>query len=326
MAQEPLMPKEESSVGNALKGYSLTVLIAIINLAAVVVTHQLSAHSTIPGYTQNFAQSLIGACVIGLASILQGERLGIPGETATFLKFGINMWFFQWGYTRCLINLTQLQYTAANITVGPVVSVIFGFAILSEVIGLYKCLVMVRNVVVVFLILYQDGSGGVSIFKDSTTLIPGFLWSLVAFCGTAGMRIVQRTCLSMTPATLVFWGYLMNTVLWLPPGCAKVRVSYLWPEAPQDKYSLMTVPLMTWMALVIAGVCGTSIVIIQGQVLKYLDVGTYSITVAPLILLSSTIFDMFEHGTGLYMCLGLAIAGLGFAADMYLESRQAKSS
>lgn len=328
MEQEPFIPKEECTAGSSLKGYSLTVLIAIINLAELLATGQISAHSTIPGYTQNFARSIIGVFVIGLASILHRESLDIRGAIVTCLQFGTASWFFQWGYTKCLISLSQLQYTAANVSVGPVIGVILGFALLGEMIGLYKTLVMVRNVVVVFFILYADGSGArsASILGDSTSIIPGFLWALVAFCGTAGMRIVQRTSLNMTPAKLAFWGYLMNVVLWFPPGCGKVRMSFLWPVVPQDKNDIFTVPATTWMTLVISGVFGTSIIIIQGWVLKYLDVGTYSITIAPLILFSSTIYDIFEHGTGLCMLLGLAIAGLGFAYDMYLESSLPKSN
>eukprot|EP00931_Biecheleriopsis_adriatica_P055414 TRINITY_DN32757_c0_g1_i1.p1 TRINITY_DN32757_c0_g1~~TRINITY_DN32757_c0_g1_i1.p1 ORF type:complete len:362 (+),score=49.84 TRINITY_DN32757_c0_g1_i1:55-1086(+) len=318
------MAAAEASKRTMLEGYLLTVLIAVVNLVCLVMTQALSSSSAIPGYTQNLVMSLTGAAVLGCATLVRRESLSVKGDAVyACLKFGTASWFFQWGYTKCLIYLDPLQYTASDVAIGPVVSVMFGYAFLAEGLGTYKFFVMLRNVVVVALILDQ-GAKGLGI-AGSSEMALGLLWAIVAFCGTSGMRIVQRTSTGMTPEKLAFWGYVMNSALWFPPGsipAPRCRVPFLWPEVPEDKHGIADVPLMTWLALVVSGVFGTLVIVIQGQVLKRLDVGTYSITVAPLVLLSSTVYDMFQNCPGPPVFIGLALAGLGFALDMYRENRQ----
>jgi hypothetical protein len=311
--------KEVSSHRSILKGYLYTVVVVLINLVSLVTTQLISSSSAVPQYTMNFVNSMVGLCVCTPLAMSQGTTsLARRSEVVACLKFGIASWFFQWGYTRCLINLNPLQYTALNVGVGPIVSVIFGFVLLGEKVALYKFSVMMRNILVVCLVLNI-----VEIIRNSAALASGMLWAVIAFCGTSGMRIVQRTSMEMAPAKLAFWGYVVNVFLWFPPGCLPyMRVPILWPPSPADEQRIFEVPAMTWAALAMSGVFGASIMIVQGLVLQHLDVGTYSISLAPMILVSTTIYEAFHHLPGITTYFGIALASVGFAADLYMEGEQ----
>jgi hypothetical protein len=326
MNEEPLLPKDDEGAGsNVMKGYLLTLLIVVINTACLVITQFVSSSLTIPQYSQNFVMCATGSLVLGLFSAISGQSLSISGGRRSFIdavNFGIATWFFQWGYTKCLISLSPLQYTAADVGVGPVVSVTLGFALCGEGVGLYKFGVMVRNVIVVALIANQSIFAG-----DENKLLLGNFWACVAFCGTSGMRIVQRTSSKLTPVQLAFWGYAMGMLLWMPPGAyPRVRIPFLWPTVPQDDNNIFEVPLWSWLALVVSGLFGTSVLVVQGMALKYLDVGMYSIVVAPMVLLSNTVYDMSKHPAGLATFCGIALTALGFAADVYRDKQLRKGS
>jgi hypothetical protein len=324
ISKEPLVPKEheEAGISSVLKGYLLTVLIVLISTVCLVLTQLISSSQTIPQYSQNFVRCTTGSFVLGLYSVITGQTLSIHGNLMNAFNFGVATWFFQWGYTKCLISLSPLQYTAADVAVGPVVSVLLGLAILREGVGLYKCGVMVRNLIVVALILNQSMFVG-----DKETLLIGNFWALVAFCGTSVMRIVQRQAGTLTPVQLAFWGYAMGMLLWMPPGAyPRVRVPGLWPTVPQDSHNIYAVPLSSWMALCVSGLFGTSVLVVQGMALKHLDVGMYSIVIAPLVLLSTTVYDMTKHPAGYATFAGLALTALGFVADFYRDKQLRQGS
>ena len=69
--------------------------------------------------------------------------------------------------------------------------------------------------------------------------------------------------------------------MWLPPGGLDFRVPILWPREPQDESPVDSVPLPVWFCMALGGIFGALLIALQGVVLLYLDVGTYSMWVSP---------------------------------------------
>jgi drug/metabolite transporter (DMT)-like permease len=227
-------------------------------------------------------------------------------------------WFFLWGYVKALIYVSVLQYTVINTSFGPVVSALMGLLVLGEQISRYKMCGLLRNVALAFLITDPFGER-----SSVTILVTGFLWVIVAAAGTGAMRIVQRSNAAIPPIVFMFWGYVLNTLLWLPPGCIppKIRVSFLWPSVPQDSTDLFGLPMSTWIVMLLSGVLGASIMLAQGQALKYLDVGTYSMLVTPLALVQTVIYSSISASLGRLVWLGVSLQALAIMVDMYQETR-----
>jgi hypothetical protein len=151
----------------------------------------------------------------------------------------------------------------------------------------------------------------------------GFMWILVAQSGSAVMRVVQRSDDSTPGPVLMFWGYCLNTLLWLPPGSIppKVRLPFLWPAVPQDKYDVWSIPLASFGVMALSGVLGALLMVCQGQALKHLAVGTYSTLVTPLGLVFTMLYSAMKSSLGWLVWLGVSLQVVALMADMYVEKR-----
>lgn len=256
--------------------------------------------------------------MLAIAIIRQDSLLPSRLIARQCLTFGLADWFFLWGYVKALIYVSVLQYTVLNTSFGPVVSALMGLLVLGERISMYKVCGLFRNVALAFMITDPFGER-----SSATILVTGFLWVIVAAAGTGAMRIVQRSNAAIPPIVFMFWGYVLNTLLWLPPGCIppKVRVPFLWPSVPQDSTNMFGLPVSTWIVMSLSGVLGASIMLAQGQALKYLDVGTYSMLVTPLALVQTVIYSSISASLGRLVWLGVSLQALAIMVDMYRETR-----
>jgi len=71
----------------------------------------------------------------------------------------------------------------------------------------------------------------------------------------------------------------------------------------------------------LSGVLGASIMLAQGQALKYLDVGTYAMLVTPLALVQTVIYSSISASLGRLVWLGVVLQALAIMVDMHQESR-----
>merc|ERR1711957_1099952 len=111
------------------------------------------------------------------------------------------------------------------------------------------------------------------------------------------MRIVQRSNETVPGVVLMFWGYTLNTLLWLPPGSIppKLRIPFLWPSLPQDGHDLFQTPAEVWGIMFLSGFFGAGIMLAQGQALKHLDIATYSMICTPLALVLSVLHSALSN-------------------------------
>merc|ERR1719291_1040473 len=147
----------------------------------------------------------------------------------------------------------------------------------------------------------------------------GFVWTLVAACGTGIMRIVQRSNAEVSGTVLMLWGYILNTLLWLPPGSIppKLRVPGLWPAVPQDSHDVFAIPATSWAIMATSGCLGAAVMASQGHALKHLDVATYSIMVTPLSLVLNVLYSSFQKPQGTLVWVGIVLQVMAMLADVY---------
>lgn len=309
--------KSWPSETNELYGYLWTLATAAATLAVTVFVSLVSKGGEVPAYTQNFTRCVGASMALGMMCFFRQEAL-LPRDDAakSCFRFGIADWFFLWGYVKSLFFVSALQYSSLNTAFNPVVSALVSFAILDERLSKYKTFALLRNVALAPLI--------VDPFKDASSvgsLLMGFCWVLVAASGTANCRIVQRSNHQLPGIVLMFWGYALNALLWLPPGCIppQLRVPILWPPVAADKNDLFETPVMTWVFMLMSGVLGASTTFFQGKALKYLEVGTFAVIVTPLTLVLCVVYSALEQPLGIVVWLGITLQILSIGVDIYME-------
>jgi hypothetical protein len=140
--------------------------------------------------------------------------------------------------------------------------------------------------------------------------------------GTAVMRTSQRKIPTTPAVTTTFYGYAMNALMWLPPGGLRMRIPLLWPaEIPQDDIPEDTEPLPVWLCMVLGGILGALLVALQGVVLQYLDVGTYSMWVSPLYLMLTTVWQGLYSPLPERVFAGIALQAAGSILDFVMEQQ-----
>lgn len=316
--EDPLMGGRKQ---NTLLGFAYTFLVALLCLLTVIVTKLVSDSKDVPRYTQNFFRCLAAATSLGIICLATGKSIRLPmRRVKPALAFGGGDWVFLWGFVKCLIYISVLQYSALASALGPIVASLMSYWMIGEELEKYKIFVLVRNALFVPLIVNPFAGGEF----DLANFLWGLLWVLVAEIGGGLMRVVQRTNDHMSGLTLTFWGYFINTLLWMPPGCIppKLRVPFLWPEVVQDQYDVWAIPPFTWVVMCLSGVFGGLIMVTQGLALENLDVGTYSMTFTPLVLVLSILYGAFSHNLGLMVWIGITLQVIGLATDLYLERGQ----
>ena len=108
---------------------------------------------------------------------------------------------------------------------------------------------------------------------------------------------------------------------WLPPGALSWRIPFLWPREPQDQYPADSLPLAVWLCMVLGGVFGGLLVALQGIVLVYLDVGTFSMWVAPIFLVLSTAWQGLTSPLPSRVFAGIGLQVVGSIVDFAIEQR-----
>jgi len=304
---------------NRAVGLLLTGAVALTMLSTTVVT-SFASNASVPNYTQNFIRCLAAAVTLRIATLCRGEAVGLNKEQVKpCMDFAIADWFFLWGYVKALIGVTVLQFASMTNAIGPLIAAILGCLFLGEGIGAYKIFALFRNVALALLIVNPfDGA------SSAAQLLVGAWWVCVAGLGTGFTRIVQRSTDSVPGTVLTFWGYVVNTLLWLPPGCTppKLRIPVLWPHVPQDAHNILKTPMDVWIVMTLSGVFGAAVMVIQGYALKHLDVATYSMLVTPLSLVLTTLYSAAQEAPDPMTMVGVVLQVLAMLADMYLDKRQ----
>jgi hypothetical protein len=180
--------------------------------------------------------------------------------------------------------LSVVQFSAANITMSSVFSIVLGSCLLGETATLAKVIGVLRNMLVVMLVMdpfgffSESGSDSTRAAGSSTSKLAGYLWVGVAVLGTIFMRVVQRTMGEVPSSVSSFWCCAINTVLWLPPGSIppRIRVPFLWPATPEDHISFYDVSAFVWACTFVSGAMGAFFIAGQAMTLRFIDVGTYS--------------------------------------------------
>jgi drug/metabolite transporter (DMT)-like permease len=321
--KQPWMKEHGATAGVAVQsrllGYAWTFATAAISLLTIIVTGLISTAGNIPAYTQNFTRCFAAALSLFVIAKVRGDAL-LPDRATVraCLVFGSADWFFLWGYVKALIFVTVLEFSAISTAFTPIVCAVLGYVALGETMSRYKMCGLLRNVVLGLMIV-DPFSAEISVRRVTT----GFIWILVAASGTGVMRLVQRSNDKVPGVVLMFWGYTLNTLLWLPPGSIppKLRIPILWPSLPQDSTDLFLLPKETWAVMFASGFLGAGIMLAQGQALKHLDVATFSMIVTPLALVLSVLHSAVDHPLELVVWIGIALQVCAVAVDMYLEKR-----
>jgi len=289
-------------------------------LSTTVVTGFMSGMGLVPNYTQNFVRCFAAAATLRIATWLRGERVLVAKEAVRqCASFGLADWFFLWGNVKALIGISVLQYASMSNALGPGVAAILGYICLKEGLSGYRIFALVRNLALAFLIVNPFGEGMTSI----SALAVGLWWVLVAAGGTATMRIVQRSNKSVPGTVLTFWGYVINTILWFPPGCIppQLRIPFLWPSVPADKADLFALPATIWIVMLLSGVFGAGVMVAQGLALKHLDVAMFSTIVTPLGLVLTTLYSALKAPLGWPALVGVLLQVVALIADAYKDKR-----
>lgn len=319
--KEPLVDKAAGAPEgqNRFLGYVWTFIVAAIMLLTIIITGLIAKSGDIPAYTQNFTRCFAAASSLGVLAKVQGVPL-LPQKAMVrpCLVFGWADWFFLWGYVKALIFVTVLQFSAINTAFTPIVCALMSFVVLGEKMSGYQMCGLLRNVVLGLMIVNPFGGE-----IPMGTLVTGFIWILVAACGTGAMRIVQRSNETVPGVVLMFWGYTLNTLLWFPPGSIppKLRIPFLWPSLPQDGYDLFQTPAEVWGIMLLSGFLGAGIMLAQGQALKHLDIATYSMICTPLALVLSVLHSALSNSLDQLVWIGLALQVCAVAADIYQDKR-----
>jgi len=318
---EPVRPRQ-----NTFLGFMYTFLVAVLCLSTLIVTKLVSTSVDVPRYTQNFVRCFAAASALGLCSLARGNSLRLSWDTLKpCLVFGSGDWIFLWGFVKCLIYISVMQYSVLAAAFGPIIASLMSYWIIGETLDKYKIFVLVRNALFAPLIVNPfAGSGDFSVGG----FLWGLLWLIVAEIGGGAMRVVQRQNDKMSGLTLTFWGYFLNTLLWLPPGSIppKLRIPFLWPAVVQDKYDIWSIPPLTWGSMILSGVFGGLIMVTQGLALEHLEVGLYSMTFTPLVLVLSILYGALSKDLGWMVWTGVSLQVLGLATDIYLEKPWAKTA
>ena len=299
------------------KGLGLTVMVALFATMETAST-SFATTSAVSPYTVNVVQCAAGAVTLLLVAASRGQQLYVHQDVfGICMQFGISFWFFLWGYVKALVFLQVVDLTAISVGVSPIVSTVVGCVLLGEAFSAYKVFVLLRNIAVVVIIL------GCPKADDEASILQGIIWGVVMCIGTAFMRTSQRKIPKTPAATTTFYGYALNTLLWLPPGAFRCRIPFLWPTELQDEISDHAHPWPVWLAVALGGILGALLVALQGVVLVYLDVGTYSMWVSPLYLMLSTVWQGFASGATLprRALAGVFLQVVGSVIDFWLDQR-----
>lgn len=320
-----------------LLGYVLTAGLAAVSTSTTFVTGIASSCLALPGYTENFMRCFMACCTMG-AICVRTKRSVAQDPATMWAGFWLSVadWFFLWGYVKCLRFLNTDQYSAVAVSMTPIFSIVLGALFLREKPSFMKLVGMIRNVVVVILVLDplgffasektasdqpsqpQDASSG-------SNLMVGFSWAMVACLGTVFMRIVQRRLTHVPGEVTSFWCFAINTVLWFPPGSIppEIRISFLWPETPQDAVGFAQVPIFVWACTAVSGLLGALMISGQAFTLRYIDVGTFSNLIQPLNLVFSLVVVTATQKTlpQARVMGGVLLAILGIAIETFVDQR-----
>jgi hypothetical protein len=324
--KEPLLKDSElgspadaatkADAGGRIKGLGLTVAVAVFATAETAAT-SFATTSTVPQYTVNVVQCAAGMVTLWVIAAYTSQPLAVKRTVFMIcMEFGLAFWFFLWGYVKALLYLPVVDVTAISVGISPIVSTVVGCFLLGESFSAYKAFVLVRNVAVVVIIL------GYPKAADESSMLQGFFWGVVMCIGTAVMRTSQRKIPTTPAVTTTFYGYAMNALMWLPPGGLRMRIPMLWPaEIPQDDIPEDTEPLPVWICMALGGILGALLIALQGIVLVYLDVGTYSMWVSPLYLMLTTVYQGFFGPLPKRVFAGIAIQAIGSILDFIMEQQ-----
>lgn len=310
--------KEQQHQPSKIIGIAWTLLASGLSLCTTVVTGLVSGMDDVPNNMQNFIRCLGAVVTLRIITLCRGECVTIPkGTLQQCIKFGLSDWFFLWGYAKALIFLTALQWGAINNALGPCVASMMGFLFINEVLSKYRMFALVRNSMLALLIVNPFSGGAAA----GAGLLTGLGWVLVAAMGTGGMRIVQRCNTSVPGTVLTFWGYVINTLLWFPPGCipSKLRLPFL-----QDTADPWAVPAQTWIIMAMSGVLGAGVMVAQGFALEHLDIATYSTLMTPLWLVLATLYSAVKKPLDSLVWAGVALQVAALLFDAYKEKRDAE--
>merc|ERR1740121_3552424 len=150
----------------------------------------------------NFAFDLLAALTTCIFVISERRGFGLQAWRLLLANFICN-WFFQWSSLHALERLPLSVVSGLNSTMNPIFGAIFATLLLAERPTCWFGVVLLRNVLVIWLMLYPMATKTGGIHEHFSQFRP-ILWTVLLALSNSSSYTMQRILKGVSPLAIVF--------------------------------------------------------------------------------------------------------------------------